>query len=88
MESNPRNSRAGSAVEFARRAQSPYGTALGGGVERDLAEREFLLRRRVQKLRWLGFDDQADRVAAVLHRSRRTGAPGAAVLSIEPPETD
>jgi len=54
-------------------------------AERALAEREFFFRRQVQKLRWLGFEDKAVRVATAINHSRRAGAP---TLALDPPETD
>ena len=41
-------------------------------AERDATERAFLLRRRVQKLRWLGLEEEAERLAADLRRPRDT----------------
>ncbi len=57
----------------------------GGTRERASMEDDFLRRRRIQKLRWLGMDHEADRLAAEapmeLHALRRP-------LPVEYPETD
>jgi hypothetical protein len=63
----------------------------GGGASRamgaeitslDSTGDDYLLRRRVQKLRWLGLDREADRLAASLPGRR------AASAHVEFPETD
>jgi hypothetical protein len=57
----------------------------GGTRERASMEDDFLRRRRIQKLRWLGLDHEADRLAAEtpmeMHTLRRP-------LPVEYPETD
>ena len=57
----------------------------GGTRERASLEDDFLRRRRIQKLRWLGLHHEADRLAAEapmeLCLSRRP-------LPVEYPETD
>ena len=57
----------------------------GGTRERASREDDFLRRRRIQKLRWLGLDHEADRLAAeapaVSHLLRMP-------LPVECPETD
>jgi hypothetical protein len=57
----------------------------GGTSERASMEEDFLRRRRIQKLRWLGLDHEADRLAAEaptqMHTLRRP-------LPVDYPETD
>ena len=57
----------------------------GTSGKRALAEDDFLRRRRIQKLRWLGLQHEADKLAAEapleFHRAR-------APLPVEYPETD
>lgn len=57
----------------------------GGTRERASMEDDFLRRRRIQKLRWLGLNQEADRLAAEtpadLNLLRRP-------LPVEYPETD
>jgi hypothetical protein len=57
----------------------------GATRERASTEDDFWRRRRIQKLRWLGLDQEADRLAAeappALHMLR-------APLPVEYPETD
>ena len=57
----------------------------GATGRRDAADDDFLRRRRIQKLRWLGLDHEADRLAAEvpleIHAVR-------APLPVEYPETD
>ncbi len=57
----------------------------GGTRERASMEDDFLRRRRIQKLRWLGLNHEADRLAAEtpteLQMTRRP-------LPVEYPETD
>ncbi len=57
----------------------------GGTRERASMEDDFLRRRRIQKLRWLGLNHEADRLAAEtpadLNSLRRP-------LPVEYPETD
>jgi len=57
----------------------------GGNRERASREDDFLRRRRIQKLRWLGLDHEADRLAAEvpieMHMLR-------APVPFECPETD
>jgi hypothetical protein len=57
----------------------------GGNSERASREDDFLRRRRIQKLRWLGLDHEADRLAAETPTvMRMLRAP----LPIHCPETD
>ena len=57
----------------------------GATRERASAEEDFGRRRRIQKLRWLGLDHEADRLAAEAPASlQMLRAP----LPVEYPETD
>ena len=53
--------------------------------ERVSTENDFQVRRRLQKLRWLGLEDEADRLAAQLPPSRCALRPR---LAIDEPDTD
>jgi len=57
----------------------------GATRERGATEEDFLRRRRIQKLRWLGLNHEADRLAAEAptesHAVNRS-------LPVEHPETD
>ena len=57
----------------------------GATQQRVSTEDDFLRRRRIQKLRWLGFDHEADRLAAEAPLDiQALKAP----LPVEHPETD
>jgi hypothetical protein len=57
----------------------------GATPQRASTEYDFLRRRRIQKLRWLGLDHEADRLAAEAPPDiHALGAP----LPVEYPETD
>lgn len=57
----------------------------GGTREPTSMEADFLRRRRIQKLRWLGLDHEADRLAAEAPMEMRLLK---APLPVECPETD
>jgi hypothetical protein len=57
----------------------------GGTRERASIEEDFLRRRRIQKLRWLGLNHEADRLAAEAPLELRLSRQA---LPIEYPDTD